>query len=123
MIKKRTAAQKAATEAKKNKDDYNRWRSRQTSFRLSEEEFAQLSMYVKLSGKSKQEYITDRVLNRDVVVQGNTRVFKALRDTLGEVLAELRRIEAGGEVSPELNGTIRMIAGIMDGLRGEDDKG
>ena len=123
MIKKRTAAQKAATEAKKNKDDYNRWRSRQTSFRLSEEEFAQLSMYVKLSGKSKQEYITDRVLNRDVVVQGNTRVFKALRDTLAEVLAELRRIEAGGEVSPELNGTIRMIAGIMDGLRGEDDKG
>jgi len=123
VIKKRTAAQKAATEAKKNKDDYNRWRSRQTSFRLSEEEFAQLSMYVKLSGKSKQEYITDRVLNRDVVVQGNTRVFKALRDTLAEVLAELRRIEAGGEVSPELNGTIRMIAGIMDGLRGEDDKG
>ena len=123
MIKKRTAAQKAATEAKKNKDDYNRWRSRQTSFRLSEEEFAQLSMYVKLSGRSKQEYITDRVLNRDVVVQGNTRVFKALRDTLAEVLAELRRIEAGGEVSPELNGTIRMIAGIMDGLRGEDDKG
>ena len=123
MIKKRTAAQKAATEAKKNKDDYNRWRSRQTSFRLSEEEFAQLSMYVKLSGKSKQEYITDRVLNRDVVVQGNTRVFKALRDTLAEVLAELRRIEAGGEVSPELNGTIRMIAGIMEGLRGEDDRG
>ncbi len=57
------------------------------------------------------------------MVQGNTRVFKALRDTLAEVLAELRRIEAGGEVSPELNGTIRMIAGIMDGLRGEDDKG
>ena len=123
MIKKRTAAQKAATEAKKNKDDYNRWRSRQTSFRLSEEEFAQLAMYVKLSGRSKQEYITDRVLNRDVVVQGNTRVYKALRDTLAEVLAELRRIEAGGEVSPELNGTIRMIAGIMDGLRGEDDRG
>ena len=123
MIKKRTAAQKAATEAKKNRDDYNRWRSRQTSFRLSEEEFAQLSMYVKLSGKSKQEYITDRVLNRDVVVQGNTRVYKALRDTLAEVLTELRRIEAGGEVSPELNGTIRMIAGIMEGLRGEDDRG
>jgi len=107
----------------KNYDNYNRWRSRQTSFRLSEEEFAQLAMYVKLSGRSKQEYITDRVLNRDVVVQGNTRVYKALRDTLAEVLAELRRIEAGGTVSPELNGTIRMIAGIMDGLRGEDDKG
>ena len=109
--------------SQKNRDDYNRWRSRQTAFRLSEEEFAELAVYVKLSGKSKQEYITDRVLNRDVVVQGNPRVFKALRETLAEVLAELRRIEAGGEVSPELNGTIRMIAGIMDGLPGEDDKG
>ena len=109
--------------SQKNRDDYNRWRSRQTSFRLSEEEFAQLSMYVKLSGRSKQEYITDRVLNRDVVVQGNTRVYKALRDTLAEVLAELRRTNVGGTVSPELNGTIRMIAGIMDGLRGEDAKG
>ena len=53
----------------KNRDNYNRWRSRQTSFRLSEEEYAQLGLYAKLSGKSKQEYITDRVLNRDVVVQ------------------------------------------------------
>ena len=120
MIKKRTAAQKAATEAKKNKDTYHRWRNRQTAFRLSEEEFAQLKLYVKLSGKSKQEYITDRVLNRDVVVQGNTRVYKALRDTLAEVLAELRRIEAGGEMRPELTDTIRMIAEIMDGLRRED---
>ncbi len=117
MIKKRTAAQKAATEAKKNKDDYQRWRNRQTGFRLSEEESAQLDIYVKLSGKSKQEYITDRVLNRDVVVQGNPRVFKALRDTLAEVLAELRRIEAGGDVRPELTDTIRMIAGIMEGMR------
>ena len=109
--------------SQKNRDDYNRWRSRQTAFRLSEEEFAQLSMYVKLSGKSKQEYITDRVLNRDVVVQGNPRVFKALRDTLAEVLTELRRIEAGGTVSPELNGTIRMITEIMEGSHGEDAKG
>ena len=104
----------------KNKDNYNRWRSRQTSFRLSEEEYAQLGLYAKLAGKSKQEYITDRVLNRDVVVQGNPRVFKALRDTLAEILEELRRIDTGGEVRPELTDTIRMIAGIMDGLRAED---
>ena len=58
--------------SQKNRDNYQRWRSRQTAFRLSEEEFAQLKMYVKLTGKSKQEYITDRVLNRDVVVQGKS---------------------------------------------------
>ena len=120
MKKARTAAQQAATNAKKNRDDYNRWRSRQTSFRLSEEEYAQLGLYAKLTGKSKQEYITDRVLNRDVVVQGNPRVYKALRDTMAEILTELRRIDAGGEVRPELTDTIRMIAGIMDGLRPED---
>ena len=39
------------------------------------------------------------------------------RETLAEVLAELRRIEAGSDVRPELTDTIRMIAVIMDGLK------
>ena len=37
-----------------------------------------------------------RLLNRDIVVQGNPRVYKALRDQLAAVLGELRRMEAGG---------------------------
>ena len=76
-----------------------------------------LEALVKLTGLTKQDYIIRRLLCRDVVVQGNPRVYKALRDQLAAVLDELRRIEAGQGVSDELLDTIRMIAAIMNGMQ------
>ncbi len=101
----------------KNCDQHNRWRSRTIGFRVSPEEGQQIDVAVKLSGLSKQDYITKRLLCKDVVVQGNPRVYKALRDQLGEVLTELRRIDAGKSVDEELMDTIRMISTIMEGLK------
>ena len=102
----------------KNLDKHNRWRSRTVAFRVSEEEAQQIDVAVKLSGLTKQEYITTRLLNRDIVVQGNPRVYKALRDQFTDVRNELHRIEAGTAVSDELLDTIQMIARIMDGMKG-----
>ena len=101
----------------KNVDNHNRWRSRTVAFRVSEEEAQQLDVAVKLSGLTKQDYITTRLLNRDIVVQGNPRVYKALREQFGSVLQELRRIDVGTAVSDELVDTIQMIARIMDGMK------
>ena len=101
----------------KNVDNHNRWRSRTVAFRVSEEEAQQLDVAVKLSGLTKQDYITMRLLNRDIVVQGNPRVYKALREQFGAVLQELRRIDAGNAASDELLDTIQMIARIMDGMK------
>ena len=101
----------------KNVDNHNRWRSRTVAFRVSEEEAQQLHVAVKLSGLTKQDYITTRLLNRDIVVQGNPRVYKALREQFGAVLQELRRIDAGNAASDELLDTIQMIARIMDGMK------
>ena len=105
----------------KNVDKHNRWRSRNISFRMSPEEAAQLDMNVKLSGLSKQDYITQCLLEREVKVYGNPRVHKALRDQMEEILTELRRIEAGGHITEYTAETIRMIATIMDGLKGESN--
>ena len=101
----------------KNLDNHNRWRSRTVAFRVSEEEAQQIDVAVKLSGLTKQDYITTRLLNRDIVVQGNPRVYKALREQFGAVLQELRRIDAGNAASDELLDTIQMIARIMDGMK------
>ena len=101
----------------KNLDNYNRWRNRQVAFRLSPEEADLLDTYVRLSGLTKQDYITRRLLNRDIVVQGNPRVYKALRDQLAAVLGELWRMEAGGGVDDELLATIRLITVTLDGMR------
>ena len=105
----------------KNLDNHNRWRNRQVAFRLSPEEADLLDHYVCLSGLTKQDYITRKLLCKDVVVQGNPRVYKALRDQLAAVLQELKRIEDRAEVSDVLLETIQMIAKIMDGMKEEFD--
>ena len=106
----------------KNLDNHNRWRNRQVAFRLSPEEADLLDTYVRLSGLTKQDYITRRLLNRDIVVQGNPRVYKALRDQLAAVLGELRRVRDGDSVDGELLDTIDLIAKIMEGMK-EDTNG
>ena len=57
------------------------------------------------------------------MVQGNPRVYKALRTELAEVLTELKRIEAGNSVDEELLNVIELIAIILGGLKGEDEDG
>ena len=101
----------------KNLDRHNRWRNKTVAFRVSPEEDEQIETAVRLSGLTKQDYITRRLMCREVVVQGNPRVYKALRNEFAAVLAELQRIEAGGGVDDELLYTIRLIAAIMDGMR------
>ena len=107
----------------KNRDEHNRWRNKTVAFRVSPEEDKQIETYVQLSGLTKQDYIIRRLTHKDIVVQGNPRVFKALRNQLAEVLAELQRIEAGSEVNDELLDVIEMIADILGGLKGEDNNG
>ena len=101
----------------KNLDNHNRWRNKTVAFRVSPEEDEQIETAVRLSGLTKQDYITRRLLCREVVVQGNPRVYKALRNELAAVLAELQRIEAGSGVDGELLDTIELMATIMDGMR------
>ena len=103
----------------KNLDCKGRWRNKTVAFRVSEEEAKHIDTQVALSGLTKQDYIVRRLQCRDVVVQGNPRVYKALRDQLAAVLDELRRIEEGGSVNDELLDVIEMIAAVMDGMKEE----
>ena len=64
----------------KNLDRHNRWRNKTVAFRVSPDEDREIETAVRLSGLTKQDYITRRLLCRDVVVQGNPRVYKALRN-------------------------------------------
>ena len=62
----------------KNVDRHNRFRNITVGFRVSPEENAEINRAVALSGLSKQGYCYRRCMERDVVVQGNPRVYKAL---------------------------------------------
>ena len=61
--------------SKKNYDNHNRWRNKTVAFRVSAKEDLHLEALVKLTGLTKQDYIIRRLLERDVVVQGNPKVF------------------------------------------------
>ena len=101
----------------KNLDNHNRWRNKTVAFRVSPEESDQIDAAVRLSGLTKQDYITKRLLCRDVVVQGNPKVYKALRNQLAAVLNELRRVKDETGVDGDLLDTIQMIAVIMGGMK------
>ena len=104
----------------KNVDKHNRFRSITVGFRVSPEEQEELNRAVALSGLPKQEYCYRKCMERDVVVQPNPRVHKALRTQMAAILAELERIAAGDSVPDELLSTINLIATTMDGLKGVD---
>ena len=103
----------------KNRDEHNRWRNKTIAFRVSPEENEQIERYVELSGLTKQDYITRRLTHKDVMVQGNPRVFKALRNQITEVLSELQRIENGNAVNDELLDLIEIITDILGGMKEE----
>lgn len=101
--------------------DYKgRWRNHTVAFRVSDEESKLLNDLVALSGLTKQDYITRWLLCRDVVVQGNPRVYKALKNQMATIYKELKRLEALSLDNDELLYTLQVIAITLDGLKGED---
>ena len=98
-------------------DTKGRFRGKIVSFRCSEEENAALDVAVQLSGLTKQDYIISRVLNRDIIVQPNPRVYKALKDRLELVLTELKKNEEAATNSDLLE-TINLITVTLNGIKG-----
>ena len=104
----------------KNLDNNGRWRNVTIGFRVTKEENDAINEIVALSGYSKQEYITNKLLNRDVIVMKNPRVYKALREKMIAIHTELQRISNASECSKELIETIKLIAKIYVKMGMED---
>ena len=103
----------------KNRDRHNRFRSITVGFRVSPEEQEQLNRAVALSGLPKQEYCYRKCMDRTITVQPNPRVYKALKNTLADVLEELKRISAGTLPSDELLEDIALITITLKEMKGE----
>ena len=103
----------------KNRDNHNRWRNITVGFRVSPEENEQLNRAVALSGLPKQEYCYRKCMDNSITVTPNPRIFKALKNALDDVLAELRRINTGTQPSDELVNDITLIAKMLNDMKGE----
>jgi len=105
--------------SQKNKDKKNRLRSKTVAFRVSPEEWEQISIFVRVSGLNKQDYLIRRVLQKDIIVKGNPRTYKALRNQLAEVQELLQSFSSASEISDELIDVISQIAITLNGFKNE----
>lgn len=105
----------------KKLDNRGRWRNKTVAFRVSEEEARQIDECVRLSGLTKQDYIVRRLMCRDIVVQGNPRVYKALKNQMAELYEELKRIDRITEENEELLYTLQLVAETLNGLKEDEE--
>lgn len=101
----------------KNRDSQGRWRNKTVAFRVSPEEDELIETLVRLSGLTKQEYIVRRLQEKEIVVVGNPRVYKALKMEMAKVLEELQCIKGGEEVPKDLLDVIKQITVTMKGMK------
>ena len=101
-------------------DKQGRWRNKTVSFRMSKEEVTLLDNLVALSGLTKQDYIIKRLLCKDVVVVGNTRVYKALKNYMQQLCIELKKLTNGNQIDDVTTSTIQFINQILQGMKEEN---
>lgn len=94
----------------------NRSRKRgfEVRFRVSEDEYKRIEFKVKSSGLTKQEYLLKSALEKEIVVQGSIKMFKSLKDTMNEILVELKRIQSADEVDKEFLEMIKYIQNMVE---------
>lgn len=108
--------------SQKARDEHGRWRNRTIGFRVSPEEDAQINTLATLSGLTKQDYIISRLCNRDVVVVGNPRVYKALKTHMEKLYFEFLRLCSAEDVKPETLDVLRFLACIYQKMNEDHDR-
>ena len=87
---------------------------------MSKEEVTLLDNLVALSGLTKQDYIIKRLLCKDIVVVGNTRIYKALKNQIEQLCIELQKLTNGNEIDDVTTSTIQFINQILQGMKEEN---
>lgn len=105
----------------KNLDQHGRWRNKIVAFRVSPEEDVLIESAVRISGLTKQDYITRRLTEMDVVVQGNPKVYRGLKIEMQKIFSELERLSVGDAPQPEIVTLLSLIASVMNGMKEEMD--
>lgn len=97
----------------KNLDKKGRLRSVIVSFRVSAEESEMINNLVKISGMTKQDYIIDRLSNRDFSITPNPRVFIGLKLLLENVLM---KFEKSKNPTDDILDTINIVANLLNNV-------
>ncbi|WP_225749446.1 hypothetical protein [Paraeggerthella sp. Marseille-Q4926] len=106
--------------SERNNDRSGRWRNKTIAFRVSQEEAAQLDMLVSISGLTKQDYITSKLLNREVSVIPSSRIQLNLQSTMRQLLDRLSSADQAA-LTQEVQESIVTLIDVLASL-GEKSK-
>ena len=100
------------------RSEKSRKRYRTVAFRCSDSELLELEKRVELSGLQKQDYMLKSVLHQRIVVIGNELLFERLKDTLDEILVEVRRIDRARDLVRSKIIPLRTASEMLKGFEG-----
>lgn len=106
--------------SERNNDRSGRWRNKIIAFRMSEEEAAQLDMLVSISGLTKQDYITSKLLNREIYVIPSSRIQLNLQSTMRQLLDRLNSTDQAA-LTQEIQESIVTLIGVLASLGDESN--
>ena len=86
---------------------------------MSDEENEQLNKIVVATGLTKQDYIIKRLLDKEIVVMPNPRVYSALKGLLQNVYDELKAFDKSEQLDDEFLETLNFITKVLYGIKGE----
>lgn len=85
-------------------------------FRVSKEQAERIDLLVALSGKTKQDYILERLENESMEVIPSPRMQRVLHDEMRELCAQLEHLKTGEEPSERLLATCDLVASVYASL-------
>ena len=96
--------------------DYKgRRRSKTIAFRVSPEEDEVINALVAASGMTKQDYIIARLLKFEITVQGNPKVYKAMKQELAFLCGRLS--ESGSLPDSDWAARLDHLLLLLDGMK------
>jgi len=106
--------------SERNLDRDGRFRNRTVAFRMSDAEADRLNQLVALSGLTKQDYITQCLLERKIVVKPSFRVYQKVHREVFKIYDELERLESLDCADSGLRQLVSMLLDELAGFRGSE---
>lgn len=94
----------------------NRKRNMTIAFRVTPEENKLATLLAKTANMTKQNYIMSKLTDTEIVVHPSTRTYKALKEEMAKVYAELSRIRSASDMSEKLEQRVILLTDIFRNL-------
>lgn len=103
--------------SEKIRDNHGRWRNKTIAFRVTPEEYEKIKAMVEISGMTTQNYIIKCLEDREVVVVGNPRVYKALKHHMEQLYQEISTMADASELDPEKWELLAYLGKVYEEMR------